>query len=153
MVYRPSGYLRGGNNIQASEKGWDAVAQAAKVIAEERGWNHGGHRRIVDVVQQVADEHNRQGLIRLFGIAQALHTNFYEDWLDSDTVSIYLDDVKELRLQEQIRSEGHPCYARTAQPPAAADSDGDSQSGTDRWILCYALQNNSSSLLPTKSKS
>ena len=104
-------YLRIRNNIQASEKGWGAVAQAAKAIAEERGWNHGGHRRIVDVVQQVADEHNRQGLIRLFGIAQALHTNFYEDWLDSDTVSIYLDDVKELRLQlEQIRSEATPAF-------------------------------------------
>ena len=44
-------------------------------------------------------------LITLFGVAQALHTNFYEDWLDSDIVSIYLDDARELRLQlEQMRS-------------------------------------------------
>ena len=98
-------YLRNRNNIQASEKGWGAVAQALKAIAEERGWNHGGHGRIVDVAQQVADEQDRQDLISLFGTAQALHTNFYEDWLDSDTVTIYLDDARELRLQlEHIRS-------------------------------------------------
>ena len=110
-IAEADGYLRRGNNIQASKKGWGAVAQASKAIAEERGWIHSGHRRIVDVVQQVADEHNRQGLIRLFGIAQALHINFYEDWLDSDTVSTYLDDVKELRLQlEQIRSQPTPAF-------------------------------------------
>ena len=104
-IGQAEGYLRAGNNIQASEKGWGAVAQALKAIAEERGWNHGGHGRIVDVVKQVADEQDRQGLITLFGVAQALHTNFYEDWLDSDIVSIYLDDARELRLQlEQIRS-------------------------------------------------
>ena len=98
-------YLRLRNNIQASEKGWGAAAQALKAIAEERGWNHGGRRRIVDVAQQVADEQNRQDLISLFGVAQALHINFYEDWLDSDTVSIYLHDVKKLLPElEQIRS-------------------------------------------------
>ena len=104
-------YLRRGNNIQASEKGWGAVAQALKAIAEERSWNHGGHRRIVDVVKQVADELDRQDLISLFGTAQALHTNFYEDWLDSDIVENYLDDVRKLRFQlEQIRSEPTPSF-------------------------------------------
>ena len=104
-------YLRAGNNIQASEKGWGAVAQALKAIAEDRGWYHGGHRRVVDVVQQVADEQGRRDLVSLFGTAQALHTNFYEDWLDSDTVSVYMDDVRELRLQlEQIRSTPVPSF-------------------------------------------
>ncbi len=105
-------YLRLGNNMQASEKGWGAVAQALKAIAEDRGWNHGGHRRIVDVVKQVADENDRQDLISLFGVAQALHTNFYEDWLDSDFVAIYMDDVKRLLPQlEQIRSAPAPSFA------------------------------------------
>ena len=104
-------YLRHRNNIQASEKGWGAAAQALKAIAEDRGWNHGGHGRIVDVAKQVADEHDRQDLISLFGIAQALHTNFYEDWLDSDIVSIYLDDVKKLLPElEQIREAPLPDF-------------------------------------------
>ena len=104
-------YLRNRNNIQASEKGWGAAAQALKAIAEERGWNHGGHRRIVDVAQQVADKQNRQDLISLFGTAQALHINFYEDWLNSDTVSIYLDDVKKLLPElERIRGVTPPAF-------------------------------------------
>ena len=105
-------YLRLRNNIQASEKGWGAAAQALKAIAEERGWNHGGRRRIVDVAQQVADEQNRQDLISLFGVAQALHINFYEDWLDSDTVSIYLHDVKKL-LPELVQIRSAPASGFT----------------------------------------
>lgn len=105
-------YLRLRNNIQASEKGWGAAAQALKAIAEERGWNHGGRRRIVDVAQQEADEQNRQDLISLFGVAQALHINFYEDWLDSDTVSIYLHDVKKL-LPELVQIRSAPASGFT----------------------------------------
>ena len=102
-------YLRNRNNIQASEKGWGAAAQALKAIAEERGWNHGGHGRIVDVAQQVADEQDRLDWITLFGVAQALHTNFYEDWLGSDTVTIYLDDVKKLLPElERVRAAPVP---------------------------------------------
>ena len=98
-------YLRRRNNIQASEKGWGAAAQALKAVAEERGWNHHSHGLIVDVAQQVADEQSRRDLVAMFGTAQALHTNFYENWLSSDTVGIYLDDVKRLLSElERIRT-------------------------------------------------
>ena len=108
-IREADGYLQRGNNIQASEKGWGAAAQALKAIAEERGWNHGGHRRIVDVAQQVADEQNRQDLLSLFGVAQALHINFYEDWLESSTISTYLQDVKKLLPElERIRGATPP---------------------------------------------
>ena len=108
-ISEAEGYLQRGNNIQASEKGWGATAQALKAIAEERGWNHGGHRRIVDVAQQVADEQDRQDLISLFATAQALHINFYEDWLESSSVSNYLNDVKKLLPElERIRGGTPP---------------------------------------------
>ncbi len=104
-------HLRLRNNIQASEKGWGAAAQALKAIAEERGWNHGGHGLIVDVAKQVADEQNRPDLVSLFGTAQALHVNFYEDWLETDIIEIYLDDVKKLLPElERIRGENPPAF-------------------------------------------
>ena len=104
-------YLRHRNNIQASEKGWGATAQALKAIAEDRGWNHGGHGLIVDIAQHVADEQGRPDLVSLFGTAQALHVNFYEDWLSSDTVDVYLNDVKKLLPElERIRSETPPSF-------------------------------------------
>ena len=102
-------YLRRRNNIQASEKGWGAAAQALKAIAEERGWNHGGHGLIVDIAKQVADEQGRPDLVSLFGTAQALHVNFYENWLDTDVIEIYLNDVKKLLPElERIRAETPP---------------------------------------------
>ena len=97
-------YLRSGNNIQASEKGWGAAAQALKAIAEERGWNHRGHTLIVDVAQQLSDEQNRPDIVALFGFGQLLHVNFYEDALATDTIRIYLDQVKTLLPElESIR--------------------------------------------------
>ena len=102
-------YLRFGNNIQASEKGWGAAAQALKAIAEERGWNHRGHNLIVDVAQQLADEEGRPHIVALFAFGQLLHVNFYEDSLASDTIGIYLDQVKTLLPElERIRGVRPP---------------------------------------------
>lgn len=105
-------YLRRRNNIQASEKGWGAVAQALKAVAEERGWNHNSHGLIIDIAQQIADEQGRPDFIGLFGDAQALHVNFYENWLSSDTLAIYLSNVKALLPElELIRTEPPPEFA------------------------------------------
>ena len=102
-------YLRRRRNIQASEKGWGAAAQALKAVAEERGWNHGSHTLIVDVAQQVADEQGRPDLVDLFAFGQLLHVNFYDDVLGTDTIRIYLDRVKSLLPElERIRGVTPP---------------------------------------------
>ena len=102
-------YLRRRNNIQASEKGWGAAAQALKAIAEERGWNHNGHGLLVDIAKQVSDEQGRMDIVAWFGTAQSLHVNFYEDSLPSDFVEAYLNVVKSLLPElERIRSEPLP---------------------------------------------
>ena len=104
-------YLRRRNNIQASEKGWGAAAQALKAIAHQRGWNHHNHGLIMDIVKQVADEQGRPDLVGMFGQAQALHTNFYENWLRTDFVEVYLDAVKMLVAElERIRAEPSPAF-------------------------------------------
>ena len=51
-ISRADEYLRVGDRVQASEKGWGAVAEAIKSIAEQRGWNHQGHRLLDDIVLQ-----------------------------------------------------------------------------------------------------
>ena len=110
-------YLRLRNNIQASEKGWGAAAQALKAIAEERGWNHGGHGLIVDIAQQVADEQGRPDLFISFGAAQSLHVNFYENWLATDSVATYLDAVKTMLPElERVRSEPPPAGLHPRNP-------------------------------------
>ena len=104
-------YLRRRNNVQASEKGWGAAAQALKAIAEERGWNHQGHGLLVDIAKQVADELSRPDLFIAFGAAQSLHVNFCENWLETDAVEAYLDAVKSLLSElERVRAETPPTF-------------------------------------------
>ena len=71
-------YLQAGDRMQASEKGWGAVAEAVKSIAEERGWRHKGHRLLDDISYQLAEEWGRPDVRMLFDVAERLHINFYE---------------------------------------------------------------------------
>ena len=92
-------YLRAGDRVQASEKGWGAVAEAVKSIAEERGWNHRGHRLLGDAAYQLSVEWDRPDLGDLFDVAERLHINFYEDVMDLDQIAARIDRAKVL-LQE-----------------------------------------------------
>ena len=85
-----------GDLIQASEKSWGAVAHSIKTIAQERGWNHGRHDLLGDVVSQIADEWARPDLLTLFSSASILHSNFYEHMLESYLVQAWMNDCKTL---------------------------------------------------------
>jgi len=98
-ISRADEYLRAGDRVQASEKGWGAVAEAVKSIAAQRGWNHQGHRLLDDIVLQLSEEWNRPDVRRLFDIAERLHINFYEDALQLDAIAARVGDAKDL-LQE-----------------------------------------------------
>ena len=89
-------YLGQGNNKQASEKTWGAVAQQLKAIAERRGWNHDGHRLLIDIAQQVSDERNRPDWFTAFQVARDLHVNFYDDLMESDSIRIGLNGSRTL---------------------------------------------------------
>ena len=88
--------LAAGDARQASEKGWGAAAQMVKAIAEQRGWEHSGHRQLFAAVSRVRNETANEAIRSLFNTANALHTNFYEDWKDGQTVAEDLDDVEQL---------------------------------------------------------
>ena len=100
--------LRRGDNLQASEKGWGAVAQAIKAIGEARGWNHQGHRLLIDIAKQVADEWRRPDLFESFRAAQALHINFYEDLMAADAIEDGINDAKTLVAELEAIRTGTP---------------------------------------------
>ena len=85
--------LAAGDVRQASEKGWGAAAQMVKAVAQQRGWEHGGHRQLFQVARRLRDETGNPEIRRLFAVARDLHVNFYEEWLDAPTVAEDLDDV------------------------------------------------------------
>ena len=90
------GLLADGDLKQASEKAWGAAALLVKAAAEERGWRHEGHRDLWRALHRIADESEDEGMRRQFGLAGALHTNYYEDWLDAKAVEQYLGEVERL---------------------------------------------------------
>ena len=117
FIEKADEYLLAGDRVQASEKGWGAVAEALKSIASERGWNHRGHRLLDDIVLQLSEEWERPDVRILFDTAERLHINFYEDALAADAIATRLDNVKTL-LRELESLRALPVH------PVALDSRG-----------------------------
>lgn len=88
--------LEKGDYVQASEKLWGAAASIVKSIAAKRGINISSHDRLYKFVDTLSGERQDPELARLFGLASALHQNFYEDWLPPRIVLNYSEAVKQL---------------------------------------------------------
>ncbi len=95
FLARARAYLDEGDLLQASEKGWGAAAQMVKAAADARGWRHGSHRDLFDVIRRLAAETDDAGIPSAFAVAGALHTNFYEGWLPRELVEAHLAEVEE----------------------------------------------------------
>ncbi len=79
---------------QASEKLWWAMAEIIKAVAVKRGIELGTHRSLGEFVSKLQKEHPDWDLVPAFGLGNALHANFYEDWLPADHVEIYAKVVR-----------------------------------------------------------
>lgn len=93
-----------GDFLQASEKAWGAAAQAVKAVAERRGWRHDGHRELFRCARLLAEETEQPEIRELFSLANSLHTNFYECWMDPETVGGNIESVK--RLLDKLEEVG-----------------------------------------------
>ena len=79
--------LADGDLPQASEKGWGATAQILKAIAEQRGWERSRHRHYHRIISRLRAETGDGDIRRLFGVANLLHENFYENDMETDDVA------------------------------------------------------------------
>jgi len=89
-------FLAKGDSVQASEKLWGATAEMVKTIAAKRGIELRSHRDLWEFVDKLADELDDPDIIKLFSIANALHQNFYEDWMPLSAVKRDAEAVKQL---------------------------------------------------------
>ena len=120
-IERADGYLRAGDRVQASEKGWGAVAEAMKSIAEQRGWNHQGHRLLNDIAFQLSEEWRRPDVRILFDAMEKLHINFYEDNMGLDAIAASVGDAKTLLGRTSKRcASSSPARSNVGQPGAAS---------------------------------
>lgn len=89
-----AGHLQNGDLRQASEMGWGAAAQMVKAVAENwirHGARHHSHWDLSGMVIGLSIASPATEIARLFGDAQDLHRNFYENNLPANDVSIKLD--------------------------------------------------------------
>ena len=88
--------LRNGDLLQASEKAWGAVVHYVNSVARERGWPVGSHRNVNEnalrLIRSPAYSEYRRKLTTL----NALHANFYEDYLADEMVQDGVEDAREL---------------------------------------------------------
>ena len=81
---------------QAAEKGWGAAALAVKAVCSQRGWLHDSHALLHQAISQIVEETEDESVLHLFSVANLLHVNFYENWLDARTVRRGLVAVRRL---------------------------------------------------------
>ena len=95
FLRRSREYLANGMLLQASEKGWGAVAHSAKLFAKSHeGLEYERHEQLDEVVTEMGIATNNHRLISLWAKnANRLHRNFYDDDLDANTIAAYLEDV------------------------------------------------------------
>lgn len=86
---------------QASEKLWGACAEMVKAVAAKRRISLGTHRSIGDFILNLHKEHPDWDLMDAFYVANTLHTNFYENWLNPEYITkggkVIEEFVKKLR--------------------------------------------------------
>ena len=87
-------FLKRGDYVQASEKGWGAAAEVVKALAAKEGRelkSHGElHREIVRLINITGDSEIRH----FWQSAIILHQNFYENWLPPEIVKENIEDIK-----------------------------------------------------------
>lgn len=96
--------MQRGDMRQASEKGWGAASMMVKAVAEKLGEGHSRHRSLYRVVGNLANRTGDREYRRLFAMAGELHSNFYEDFLESEDVAEHIRGVEELveKLREWL---------------------------------------------------
>ena len=85
-----------GDRLQASEKAWGAAANAVKAVAQQRGWRHNGHRFLFEAIDAIYRETGDPQYLDLFGRANSLHMNFYENWQTDNFVQNGIERVEVL---------------------------------------------------------
>ena len=88
--------IAAGDLTQGAEKLWGATSQALKAYCESHGLPHGKYQHRRRAVMELASRLNNPSIQLAFGIAQACHANFYNDWMEQEDLDTYLPNIQEL---------------------------------------------------------
>ena len=88
--------LETGDLRQASEKLWGAAAQVLKSFAEKHNLEHDSHSHAYKVIREAVRESRNPDVGEWFKHAEALHGNFYENWMIESEIRSSAADVRRL---------------------------------------------------------
>jgi hypothetical protein len=88
--------LKEGDLVQASEKLWGATALTVKMVAAKRGLILEEHGSLWNFVNTLAMVSGDKDIVTFFGVANALHRNFYENEMGRETVEIAAENIEKL---------------------------------------------------------
>ena len=72
------GEVERGELEEASSKLWGAAAHAIKAVAERRGWRHGSHGDLAEVVMRLVDDEGAPAVLyTYYTSANWFHSRFY----------------------------------------------------------------------------
>ncbi|AAL64753.1 paREP8 [Pyrobaculum aerophilum str. IM2] len=86
-------YARG-DLPQAGEKYWGAVTALLNAIAEKRGMPHYSHRDYSLIVGRLYKETRDRDLVVGFRMAEGLHANFYNNFMEREEFDLHREAVK-----------------------------------------------------------
>jgi hypothetical protein len=82
--------------VQASEKAWGAASQIIKAIAVKEGRELRSHAALWEYADILAEKIKDSEFRYLWRTANALHQNFYENWMPPREVEFSIKDIKNL---------------------------------------------------------
>ena len=90
--------FRKGDLLQASEKAWGAFSHYVNSVARRNHWPLGSHRALIENATRMIDRDSahREDRRRLVRSLEGLHANFYQAFLDEESVRGGIEDAKEL---------------------------------------------------------
>jgi len=80
--------------VQASEKAWGAATQIVKALATKEGKELRSHASLWEYMDELAEKLGEIELRHLWGRANNLHQNFYENWMPAREVELAVNDVR-----------------------------------------------------------
>ena len=91
-------HLAAGRLHKASERGWDAAAHMAKVVATAQGWEYDAHDGFSVVLNRACHVTGDDRLRALRAIANDLHGNYYrrKRHLDAERIDEDIESVAQL---------------------------------------------------------
>jgi len=70
-----------GDYAKAGEMLWGATAEMVKALASQRGVELKSHGEIWEYIAKLSEETEDREILKLFHVANGLHTNFHENWM------------------------------------------------------------------------